>query len=157
MRLVCGIAFFPNREWTELLANIDTQWYECHACRAHAFKWSFFWVLTYLIKHVLVNLTVVVKEHSMNSVSGCQNITTPVFFFNAEFSFTRTGWHRPKLSGWTQFFRKWPRVWEIQGNSYCYLKVTRWQTVRADTNAFLKKTNTSWIIFVRISSLSPPK
>ena len=157
MRLVCGIAFFPNREWAELLTNIDTQWYEWYVYRTRAFKWSFLWVLTYLFKHVLVNRTVVVKEHSMNGVSGRQNISTQVFFFNAQFSFTRTGWHRPKLPGWTQFFRKWPRVWEIQGSSYCYLKGTRCQTVRTDTDAFLKKVNTSWIIFVRISLLSSPK
>jgi len=156
MHLVCGIAFFPNGEWTELLASIDTEWYEWYVCRAPAFKWALFWALTYLIEHGLVNRTVVVKEHSMNSASGRQNITTPVFFFNGQFSFTRAGWHRPKRSGWTQFFRKWPRVWEIQGSSYCYLKGTRRQTVGTDTDAFLKKANT-WIIFFRIRLLSLPK
>ena len=38
----------------------------------------------------------------------------------------------------------------MQGSACCYLKGTRWQTVRTDTDAFLKKANTSWIIFVRI-------
>jgi len=157
MRLVCGISFFPNREWTELLANVDTQWYEWYVFRAPAFKWALFRVSTYLIEQVLVIRTVVIKEHSMNSVSGRQNITTTAFFFNGQFSFIRTGWHRPELSGWTQFFRKWPRVCEIQGSSYCYFKGTRWQTVRTDTDAFLKTASTLRIIFVRISLLSLPK
>lgn len=84
---------------------------------AEFMRWSsLFTSFTYLLKHVFVNHTVVVKEYSMKSVSGRQNCTTPVFFFMGDFSFLWSRWHRPKLSGWQQFFRKWLRVWKVQGS-----------------------------------------